>query len=461
MGEPLVEKKRAAHYAHFCDLMPELITRLSWSRQRIDAYKTGALRDLIRHAQEHSPWHARRLSQLDPSAVTLADLARIPPMTKNDLMENWDEIVTVPGANLREGEEALRGMRDQFYIWGDNVLFASGGTGGRPGIFLYDWTALALNWAGMARVVPTYVNSLPIRGNTNPKKISMVAIGAEPSAHGSFIVGRVFSNPNNSMHLLSGWRSAEELVPKLNAIQPDLISCYPTLMPALAAAANAGALRIQPQVIACGGEHFPEHSRQLAREAWPRTSILTCWGTSEGGGTFSCPNGDGFHVSEDQVIIEPVDEAGAPVAPGQRSSGIYFTNLYNKAQPIIRYYIDDVFEMDDEPCVCGSSYRKVRQVHGRAFEKFRYGAITVHPVTLQLAVLEQPQILEYQILQTLRGAHLTFRSKDSVDRTRLTTKMREALQSYGLSDPEVTIENVAFLERTAAGKLKRFVPLMS
>ena len=42
---------------------------------------------------------------------------------------------------------------------------------------------------------------------------------------------------------------------------------------------------------------------------------------------------------------------------------------------------------------------------------------------------------------------------------RLSTKMREALQSYGLSDPEVIIENVAFLERTTAGKLKRFVPL--
>jgi phenylacetate-coenzyme A ligase PaaK-like adenylate-forming protein len=164
-------------------------------------------------------------------------------------------------------------------------------------------------------------------------------------------------------------------------------------------------------------------------------------------------------VSEDQVIIEPVDETGAPVAPGQRSSGIYFTNLYNKAQPIIRYYIDDVFEMDDEPCGCGSFYRKVRQVHGRAFEKFRYGAITVHPVTLQLAVLEQPQILEYQIRQTPHGAHLTFCSKESIDRMRLSTKMREALQSYGLSDPEVIIENVAFLERTAAGKLKRFVPL--
>jgi phenylacetate-coenzyme A ligase PaaK-like adenylate-forming protein len=164
-------------------------------------------------------------------------------------------------------------------------------------------------------------------------------------------------------------------------------------------------------------------------------------------------------VSEDQVIIEPVDNGGAPIAPGQRSTGVYFTNLYNKAQPIIRYYIDDIFEMADGPCACGCAFRKVRQVHGRNFEKFRYGSITVHPVTLQLAVLEQPRILEYQIRQTQRGAHLAFYSKEPVDVDRLSSKMHEALRSYGIQEPIVTIENVALLERTAAGKLKRFVPL--
>ena len=459
MAEQSAEHKRAAHYAHFCSLMPELIARLSWSRVQIDAYQTGVLRDLLRHAQAHSPWHARRVAHIDASTATMDDILRIPTMTKSDLMENWDEIVTVPGATRRGAEEALRSMKDQFYIWGDNVLFASGGTGGQPGLFLYDWTGLALNWGGMCRSISKYLSTLAIRETGKPQQLRTAAVGAEMSAHGSFVVGRILSNPANPTHMLSGWRSIDEVIPKLNAVQPQLLSCYPNLIPALAAAAQAGELRIEPQVIVCGGEHFPETSRELARQTWPQTDILTCWGTSEGGGTFPCPCGDGFHVSEDQVIIEPVDSAGAPIAPGQRSSGIYFTNLYNKALPTIRYYIDDVFEMDDGPCACGSAYRKVRQVHGRNFERFRYGAITVHPVTLQLAVLEQPHILEYQIRQTQRGAHLAYRSKGEVDAARLSSRMREALQSYGLSEPEITIENVALLERTAAGKLKRFVPL--
>ena len=459
MTEANVEQQRAAHYAHLGSLMPELVGRLSWSRAQIEAHKLRAFRELLHHVQKNSPWHAGRVAHLDPSTATLADLVRLPSMNKNDLMENWDEIVTIPGASRHEAEEALRNMTDQFYIWGDNVLFASGGTGGRPGLFLYDWSALATNWGGMSRGMSTYLTSLAMRGFGEPQHVRTVSIGAEMSAHGSYVVARIFSNPLNPTHRLSGWRSIDDLIPKLNAIQPQFLACYPNLVPALAAAAKAQELKIEPQLLYFGGEHLPDASRQLARQTWPRADILDCWGTSEGGGTFPCPRGDGFHVSEDLVIIEPVDSAGAPVVPGQRSSGIYFTNLYNKALPIIRYFIDDIFEMDDKPCVCGSSYQKVRQVHGRSFDIFQYGAISVHPVTLELAVLEQPCIFEYQIRQTPRGAHLAYRSKGEVDVARLSSKMRQAFLSFGLQEPEITIEKIAHLERTAAGKLKRFVPL--
>ncbi|MDE2135144.1 MAG: phenylacetate--CoA ligase family protein [Alphaproteobacteria bacterium] len=459
MAEANVEQQRAAHYAFLGSLMPELIGRLSWSRAQIEAHRTTAFRDLLRHVRAHSPWHARRAAHLDPSTATLADIVRLPSMNKSDLMENWDEIVTIPGASRREAEEALRKMTDQFYIWGDNVLFASGGTGGRPGLFLYDWSALAMTWGGMNRGFVKSLAPLAGRGIEVPQQVRTASIGAEMSAHGSYVVGRIFSNPLNPTHRLSAWRSADELIPQLNAIQPHFLFCYPSLILALAAAAKAGELKIEPRVVYVGAERLPDASRQLARRTWPQADILTCWGTSEGGGTFPCPCGDGFHVSEDLVIIEPVDSAGAAVAPGQRSSGIYFTNLVNKALPIIRYFIDDIFEMDDGPCVCGSSYQKVRQVHGRTVEIFHYGEISVRPTILELAVLEQLHILEYQIRQTPRGAHLAYRSQGEIDAARLSAKMRQALLSYGLQEPEITIEKIALLERTAVGKLKHFVPL--
>jgi phenylacetate-coenzyme A ligase PaaK-like adenylate-forming protein len=453
-----LDQKRGCHFAHMCAIMPELVTRLSWSRAQIEVHRENLLRQMLHHAQAHSPWHARRLRGHDLAKVPLSAL---PTMTKNDLMENWDEIATPNGANRSDAERALRDMTNQFYIWGDHVLFASGGTGGRPGLFLYDWDGLALNWAGMGRGMRHYIDSLPLPGGPPPQNWQMVSLGAEASAHGSFVTGRIFSNPANPTRGFSGWRSVDDLIPKLNDAQPQLIAGYPNLVPGLAAAAVAGRLTIQPKLLYLGGEHLSDGARQLAREAWPDADILTCWGTSEGGGTFPCPLGDGFHVSEDLVIIEPVDAHGAPVAPGQKSAGIYFTSLYNKALPVIRYYIDDVFEMADAPCACGSAFRKVRQVDGRAFEKFHYGAVSVHPVTLQLAVLEQPQILDYQIRQTARGVHLVYSSNGPIDEARAALKLQHQLIDHNIRDPRITVERVSQVGRTAAGKLKRFVPLAS
>jgi phenylacetate-CoA ligase len=454
-----VEEQRAAHYAHLVSLMPELMGRLSWSRAEIDAYRTKAFREILAHAQAHSPWHAKRTASIDAASATLDDLKRIPVMTKNDLMANWDAIVTIPGATLRQAEEALQAMTDQFYIWDDHVLFTSGGTGGRPGVFVYDWTALATTWGGMSRGMMKYLLTMMTGANGEFQQPRMAAIGAEKSAHGSYVVARVFSNPFNPTHMLSGWRAIDDLVPPLNKIQPQLLSCYPTLIPGLVAAVDAGALKISPNVIYFGAEQLTDNNRKLARRAWPGAEILTCWGTSEGGGTFPCPCGDGYHISEDLVVIEPVDAEGKPVKPGQKSAGIYFTNLFNKALPLLRYYIDDVFELEDKPCPCGSAFQKVRQVHGRSIDTFRYGQIAVNPVALDLAVLEQPRITEYQIRQTAHGAHLAYRSDGEVDTKRIVQKFSDALLSYGVADPQITLEEITHLERTTAGKLKRFVPL--
>jgi phenylacetate-CoA ligase len=453
-----VEQQRAAHYAYLnSQVMPEMLARLKWTRAQIEVYRTQAFRELLRHAKAHSSWYAQRLAHIDPAIATMDDLVRIPPMNKNDLMDHWDEIVTIPGACRREAEEALQRMTDQSYIWEDKIVLASGGSSGRPGVFVYDWTEFATIYAGMGRgFLAPLVRQV---GGDVMEKIRIASIAAEKSAHGSYVLNRVFSNPKNPTHRLSAWRSIGNYLNDLNEIQPHFLFCYPSTIPELAAATYAGELKIDPRVIYVGAEQLSDAGRELAHRTWPQADILTCWGTSEGGGTFPCPSGEGFHISEDLVVIEPIDGDGNPVGRGQLSAGIYFTNLFCKSLPIIRYFIDDIFEMDDTPCACGSAFQKVRQVHGRSLELFHYGDIAVLPATLELAVLEQPNICEYQIRQTPDGAHIAYRSKGDIDDARLIGKMRQSLQSFGLSDPVISVERAAMIERTKAGKMKRFVPL--
>lgn len=447
--------KRRAHIARADAMMPHLSARLAWDRKQIDQYRTRALRSLLTSAKSSSPWHARRLSDVDTSRASLAELARLPAMTKSDLMENWDDIVAVPGASLSKAEAVLKDLKDHNYVWSDHTLLASGGTGGRPGVFLYDWNGLATNFVSSFRAVWPVVAS---RVDAS-RAVRTVAIGAENSAHGSYVMARVFANPANPTTLLSAWRSTEEVVDRLNRLQPEVMSCYPSMVPALAQAATRGELAIAPAVILYVSEHLSPANLALTKTTWPEAAVLTFWATSEAGASFPCPCCDGgFHISEDLVLIEPAGDVTV-VDGAELMDGIYITNFYNRAMPIIRYYIDDIFELALGDCPCGSKYRKVKQVHGRRFERFHYGDISVHPLALELAVLKRPSIVSYQIAQRTDGVNVSYVSDVAIDEGALHREIQQALDGYGLHDLETALSRVDAIQRTPAGKLKRFVPL--
>ena len=61
---------------------------------RLQRMRQQRLQALLAAAQGRSPWHRRRLAGIDRSAFGETDLDSIPPMTKTDLVENWNDTVT-------------------------------------------------------------------------------------------------------------------------------------------------------------------------------------------------------------------------------------------------------------------------------------------------------------------------------------------------------------------------------
>jgi phenylacetate-CoA ligase len=70
------------------------VARLSWSKDQIRNERERALRETLAFAQAKSPWHAKRLDGVDAASFAEADLARLPVMTKTDVMSSWDDVVT-------------------------------------------------------------------------------------------------------------------------------------------------------------------------------------------------------------------------------------------------------------------------------------------------------------------------------------------------------------------------------
>ena len=392
------EELRRQHRADAQSLLPAYVDRLSWSADRLRGERRDRLCELVQVAQERSSWHRRRLTRLDPQRLTEEDLRDIPPMTKADLMDNWDEIVTDPRLSLDRVNAHLESLETDEYLLGQYHAVASGGSSGRRGVFVYDWEG----WMGVYLNVARLSQQQP-KAKGEPPVLALLA--AEKATHISSAYIQTFMDAPTS-HRIPVTRPIEQIVEELNRLQPTFLAGYPSVLFLLVHEARAGRLNIAPGWIGGTAEPLLPEIRAALEETWG-VSVGNAWGCSEGARATSCGRGRGMHLCDDLVIVEPVDEQGRPVPPGVPSAKVYLTNLFNRVLPLIRYELEDEMTFLDEPCPCGSAHRRIDDIQGRLDDSFRYGdGVQVHPHLFRSTLGRQRNIVEYQVRQTERGADI-------------------------------------------------------
>jgi len=441
------------HAARLAQLLPEYVARIDWTREQVRAEQLRALRQLLSHAVERSPWHRERLDGLDPTRLSADEVVSLPPMTKDDLMQNFDAIVTDRRVTRRVCEEHLE-RAESAYLFDELAVVASGGSSGRRGVFVFGWDAWAICYASIIRFQQRDWESDPALADV-PRVTAVV--GASSPTHLSAALGRTFSSPEQPRHLFPVSRPLPELVAGLNELQPTILMSYSSFLPRLAAEARAGRLRIAPRRVIAISEPLLPEARSAAADAWG-APVANGYGMSEGLFGGSCAHG--LHLPEDLVLVEPVDAEGRPVGAGSPASRIYITNLYNRLLPLIRYEVTDELVPIDGRCPCGSGLQRVADPQGRLDDVFEYDAgIAVHPHVFRSALAAKTEIVEYQVRQTAHGVEVAVVSGSVIDLRAMEQTIAAALSRLGLDAPTVTVTHVQTLERHASGKLKRFVPL--
>jgi phenylacetate-coenzyme A ligase PaaK-like adenylate-forming protein len=288
----------------------------------------------------------------------------------------------------------------------------------------------------------------------------LMFVAAQDASHSTAAGAQTFSNPALPAHRFPVTLPLEAIVDGLNRAQGDVLSTYASMLATLAAEARAGRLRISPHRIITTSDPLLPEIRAAAREIWG-SPVANQWGTSEGGVVaFGCFQAEGMHLSEDLVIVEPVDEKGEPVPPGTESAKVLLTNLFNPLQPLIRYELTDRVTLLDEPCVCGSAHRRIADIQGRQEDSFRYpGGVRVHPLSFASVLRHDSRVIEYQVRQTARGAEVLVRTDGPTNLEKLERGLEAELTRAGCRDPWITAKAVDAIPRAGIGKLKRFVPL--
>jgi putative adenylate-forming enzyme len=431
----------------------------------IAARQQTRLSDLIQFARTHSPLYRKLYGHL-PSHVN--DMRDLPPITKKELMANFNEWVTDP-AVTRAGLEDFMADKTRvgdFYL-GRYAVWTSSGITGRRGFFVQDrdvlrvYATLAMVRGMMVWMTPREGLAFLFRGDPEASVIGTDGHFASRSVRMHY--RRHYPYLARRSRTFSVLTPLNELVKELNALQPIILVSYPTVLALLANEQKDGRLRINPVLVVTTAEWLSQPARDLIAAAF-NCAVRNAYAAGEFMGiAFECRKGQ-LHVNSDWVILEPVDARYQPVPPGEASRTVLVTNLANRVQPIIRYDLGDSITLSRDPCPCGSALPAIR-LEGRRDEilsfQTPYGeTIKLSPRALVAALAGMAGIRLYQVIQTAPEL-LTVRLEvmpgfDSVEVwERVARRMRDYLSAQGL--PSVKVEKADEVPRRdpVSGKFRK------
>lgn len=402
--------------------------------------------NLIAFARARSPFYQNLYRQL-PAGIH--EIQELPPVSKPDLMESFDDWVTDPKVT-KTGVDAFLTDTDLVgnYFLDQYALWTTSGTTGEPGIFVHDSGALNVYAAlGLLRGLNAWMTKENLWAflRRDVRAAIVIATGGHWASDAiQELVHGLHPSLSDRIYTYSVLTPIPQLVTTLNEYQPTILLGYPTALALLAHEQAVGELNISPLIVVTAAEWLtPGAHDQIAcafdcpvRETYAASEFM--------GIAYSCDH-DRLHVNSDWVILEPVDEAYQPVPPGRASQTVLLTNLANRVQPILRYDLGDSITVDPYSCPCGNPLPAI-QVEGRRDEILYLQApdgksVPILPMALATVVEEVPGVTRYQIIQTA-PAELSLRIDAPYENQQVgdmvTHRLREYLGTLGL--PSIQIE---------------------
>ena len=428
------------------------IERLGWSAGQLAGLQRARLQALLARAIGRSPFHAARLAGIDPARFDLADLPRLPIMTKAQMMDSFDDVVTDRRLTRDLVEAHLAAsVAEPALLLGDYVCLVSGGSSGLRGVFVqtageYAEFAASLTRRAMAAFLAG--------GGQLADGLVIGIVAAASPVHSSGMAAATATGP--PLRLISApatWPTAR-IVERLNVAQPPALIGHASKLAELAREQSAGRLRLRLRAVTSISEMLTPEDGEAISAAFA-VPVINTFVSTEGLVGHSDPGGLVLTFASDTCIAECVDDAGRPVPDGTASARVLVTNLHNLTQPLIRYELTDRFT----PAGASADGFLRASVEGRSDDVFRYGATIVHPFALSTALLRAGQVRQYQVRQTARGADITVVADAGLNDAALEAAVEQSLRQAGVTQPRVTINRAEAITRDPrTGKVRRFVP---
>ncbi|MDQ4213627.1 phenylacetate--CoA ligase PaaK [Microbacterium capsulatum] len=355
------------------------------TREQLQTLQLERLQWSVHHAYENVPFYrlAFQRAGVHPDDVTsLADIARLPFTTKNDLREYYPfGMFAVPMTEVRR-------------------IHASSGTTGRPTVVGYTQSDLD-NWADLiAR--------------------SLRAAGVQPGwkVHNAYGYGLFTGGLGAHAGIerlgatvipMSGGQTTKQ-VQLIHDFEPDAIMCTPTYLLTIADAMEDAGIDPRSTSLKVGILGAEPWTNEMRHQIEQRLNIdaVDIYGLSEvmgpGVAMESAATKDGPHIWEDHFLPEIIDpETGEPVPDGEPGE-LVFTTLTKQAFPVIRYRTRDLTRL-----LPGSAYpamRRMEKITGRDDDMIILRGVNLFPTQIEELALGIEHLTPHFILELTRQGHL-------------------------------------------------------
>ena len=378
------------------------------SRDEIAALQLDRMKWSLRHAYENVPHYkaAFEAKGVHPDDLhTLADLAKFPFTTKQDLRANYPfGMFAVPRAQVRRvhassgttGQPTVVGYTEtDLANWGQVVARSLRAAGLRAGDLLHNAYGYGLFTGGLGIHLGADalgLTTVPISGGMTPRQVRLIE---------DFKPDGITVTPSYALSILDEF--------KVQGLDPRACSL---------------------KVGIFGAEPWTNAMRREIEEAFDMHAV-DIYGLSEvmgpGVANECVETKDGLHIWEDHFYPEVIDPVTGEVLPDGELGELVFTSLTKEAFPVVRYRTRDLTRLLPGTA---RSMRRMEKITGRSDDMIILRGVNVFPTQIEEQLMEVPDLAPHFQIELTRSGRM--------DQMRVFTEA-----AIGLTDPA---------RREAAGK---------
>ena len=422
------------------------------SRAEIEAIQLARLQETVTRVYARVPAYRAKMDAagVKPEDVkTLADLAKLPFVTKQDLRDNYPfGLFAVPR------EELVR-------------IHASSGTTGKPTVVGYTQNDMDM-WTEC-------VSRIACMGGATKKDVAQICFG-----YGMFTgaLGLHYGLEKIGATVVpSSTGNSEKQIMYMKDFETSLLVATPSYALRLAEVAREMGLDpakdLKVKIGLVGSELLTDAMREEMHKYWGEDMLITSnYGMSElcgPGVSGECEYLCGMHINEDFFIPEIIHPETGEVLPAGEKGELVITCIKKEGIPLIRYRTKDVTRLFYEPCKCGRTFCRMENLSGRSDDMLKVRGVNVFPGQIEEVILSFAELgPHYEIVVEREGYmdKLTIRvellhSTDSfAELEALEKAIRAKLRVILGLDAKIKLESPNTLQRFE-GKAKRIKDLRS